>query len=267
MRRHRRGRITVQSQPTGAARGMTRLMGVIHAVFGFVFVVISLTEIMPVSGLFGLPFLLIGGFFCINGIRIAVSGCQGTAGTAGVPEVRGFDHPRGISEKTGGDPAGSVTEGKETPMKLANALSQRAELQTRIHQLETRLYNNAQVQEGESPAEDPQDLLQELEKDYARLEALIACINRTNCCTLVDGVPLSDLLARRDCRKGKLGILRNFLDNASELVSRRTVGEIRIRSTVDVRSMQREVDRMSKELRELDEKIQEANWTTELLEG
>ena len=47
-------------------------------------------------------------------------------------------------------------------MKLANALSQRAELQTRIHQLETRLYNNAQVQEGESPAEDPQDLLQEL---------------------------------------------------------------------------------------------------------
>ena len=71
----------------------------------------------------------------------------------------------------------------------------------------------------------------------------------------------------RDCRKGKLGVLRNFLDNASELVSRRTVGEIRIRSTVDVRSMQKEVDRMSKELRELDEKIQEANWTTELLEG
>ena len=33
-------------------------------------------------------------------------------------------------------------------MKLANALSQRAELQTRIHQLETRLYNNAQVQEA-----------------------------------------------------------------------------------------------------------------------
>ena len=106
-----------------------------------------------------------------------------------------------------------------------------------------------------------------LEQEQARLEALIACINRTNCCTLVDGVPLSDLLARRDCRKGKLGILRHFLDNASELVSRRTVGVIRIRSTVDVRSMQREVDRMSKELRELDEKIQEANWTTELLEG
>lgn len=93
MRRHRRGRITVQSQPTGAARGMTRLMGVIHAVFGFVFVVISLTEIMPVSGLFGLPFLLIGGFFCINGIRIAVS-------KNGLAHRVGYDVETGIEEET-----------------------------------------------------------------------------------------------------------------------------------------------------------------------
>ena len=150
-------------------------------------------------------------------------------------------------------------------MKLANALSQRAELQTRIHQLETRLYNNAQVQEGESPAEDPQDLLQELEEDYARLEALIACINRTNCCTLVDGVPLSDLLARRDCQKSKLRGLRDFLDCASELTPRRTAGEIKIRSTVNVREMRKQLDWQSKALRELDEKIQEANWTTDLL--
>ena len=39
-------------------------------------------------------------------------------------------------------------------MKLANALSQRGELQTRIRQLESRLYNNAQVQESEFTAED-----------------------------------------------------------------------------------------------------------------
>ena len=65
-------------------------------------------------------------------------------------------------------------------MKLANALSQRAELQTRIHQLESRLYNNAQVQEGEQPAEDPEELLRELEENYTRLEDLISAINRTN---------------------------------------------------------------------------------------
>ena len=151
-------------------------------------------------------------------------------------------------------------------MKLANALSQRAELQTRIRQLETRLYNNAQVQEGERPAEDPEKLLRELEEDYTRLEELISAINRTNSAARTeDGATLSDLLARRDCLKGKLGILRNFLENASALVRRRTVGEIRIKSAVDVRALQKTVDGLSKELRELEETIQEKNWTTELL--
>ena len=142
-------------------------------------------------------------------------------------------------------------------MKLANALSQRAELQTRIRQLENRLYNNAQVQEGEQPSEDPEDLLRELEEDYSRLEELISAINRTNnTAKLQDGTTLSDLLARRDCLKGRLGILRNFLDSASE---------IRIKSTVDVRRLQKQVDGLSKDLRELEETIQEKNWTTELL--
>ena len=151
-------------------------------------------------------------------------------------------------------------------MKLANALSQRGELQTRIRQLETRLYNNAQVQEGERPAEDPEKLLRELEEDYTRLEELISAINRTNSAARTeDGATLSDLLARRDCLKGKLGILRNFLENASALVRRRTVGEIRIKSAVDVRALQKTVDGLSKELRELEETIQEKNWTTELL--
>lgn len=73
MSTRKRGRITVQSQPTGAARGMQRMMGVVHAVMGFVFVVISITAIIPNAGLFGLIFLVAGLFFCINGIRLAVS--------------------------------------------------------------------------------------------------------------------------------------------------------------------------------------------------
>lgn len=151
-------------------------------------------------------------------------------------------------------------------MKLANALSQRAELQTRIHQLEARLYNNAQVQEGEQPAEDPRELLRELEEDYVRLEALISAINRTNnAARTEDGATLSDLLARRDCLRGKLGILRNFLDSASALVRRRTAGEIRVKSTVNVRELQKQADGLARELRQLEESIQEKNWTTELL--
>lgn len=150
-------------------------------------------------------------------------------------------------------------------MKLANALSLRTELQTRIRQLESRLNNNALVQEGESPAEEPAELLKELEEDYAALEGLIARINRTNNSTPVQGGrTLSDLLARRDCLTGKLAILRNFLNSASSKVNRRTVGEIRIKSTVNVRQLQKQVDQYAKDLRELDAVIQEKNWTTEL---
>ena len=151
-------------------------------------------------------------------------------------------------------------------MKLANALSQRSELQTRIRQLEDRLDNNAQVQEGEQPAEDPMELLKELDADYARLEELISAINRTNNDTkLEDGTALSDLLARRDCLKAKLSILRGFLNSASALVRRHSVSEIKIKSTVDVRQLQKQVDGLSKDLRKLEETIQEKNWTTELL--
>ena len=151
-------------------------------------------------------------------------------------------------------------------MKLANALSQRSELQTRIRQLEVRLNNNAQVQEGEQPAEDPMELLKELEADYARMEGLVSAINRTNNSTrLEDGATLSDMLARRYCLRGKLGILRNFLDNASALVRRRPAGEIKVKSSVNVRELQKQVDGLSKELRQLEETVQEKNWTTELL--
>ena len=152
-------------------------------------------------------------------------------------------------------------------MKLANALSQRSELQTRIHKLESRLNHNALVQDGEEPAEDPMELLNELEEDYNHLERLISSINRTNNSTQVKkGLTLSDLLARRDCRKGKLSVLRGFLSNASAQVHRHSASEIKIKSTVNVRELQKQVDSLSKELRELDETIQEKNWTTDLLE-
>ena len=151
-------------------------------------------------------------------------------------------------------------------MKLANALSQRSELQTRIRQIEVRLNNNAQVQEGEQPAEDPMELLKELEADYARLEELISAINFTNNYTKVDNkVTLADLLARRDCMRRRLSALRNFLSNASALVRRHSASEIKVKSTVNVRQLQKQVDSLSKELRELEETIQEKNWTTELI--
>ncbi|MBR5390826.1 MAG: DIP1984 family protein [Clostridia bacterium] len=149
-------------------------------------------------------------------------------------------------------------------MKLAEALQERADLNRRIEQLENRLCNNAIVQEGERPAEDPQDLLDELDRDMDRLEELTAAINLTNCRTLYEGESLTALIARRDCLRLRLGILRDFIDHASQTTRRARGSEIRVLSTVNVRNMQRETDELSRDLRLLDNAIQATNWVTEL---
>ena len=149
-------------------------------------------------------------------------------------------------------------------MKLATALSERAELQRKLSELGTRLGNNAKVQDGETPSEDPSALLAELDGALRRLEELMARINLTNSKTTSEGVTVTELIAKRDCLKKRLQYMRSFLDNASSRVDRYSKTEIRIVSTVDVAKLQKQVDGVSKELREVDEKIQELNWTTEL---
>lgn len=64
-------------------------------------------------------------------------------------------------------------------MKLAEALQERADINSRLAELYPRLSNNAIVQEGEKPAEDPQSLIDEIESCTARLAELIARINLT----------------------------------------------------------------------------------------
>ena len=149
-------------------------------------------------------------------------------------------------------------------MKLAEALNERADIQRRIAQLESRLIDNAKVQEGEEPAERPEDLLAELDGLFSRLEELMSKINWTNSQTIQEGHTMTQLLARRDCLTRKIGVLRSFLQSASATVSRATRSEIKIKSTVSVAKMQKQVDGLSKELRELDSAIQALNWTTNL---
>jgi len=149
-------------------------------------------------------------------------------------------------------------------MKLATALSERSDLQKRLTQLAVRLNNNAKVQEGDKPSEDPKSLLAELDNITSRLETLIAKINLANSTTIADGKTLTEMMAQRDVLKTKNKVLRDFLDNASNKVDRYSRSEIAVKSTVDVAALQKTVDDTSKQLRLLDERIQELNWTTEI---
>ena len=149
-------------------------------------------------------------------------------------------------------------------MKLAEALLLRADLQKRIEQIESRLLRNAKVQEGETPAEDPQALLAELSDLVRQLETLIRRINETNAALTDAGETMTALLARRDCLRLYVQALRRFCAEASETVMRGTRSEVVVRSAVDVRRLQKTIDDTSKELRELDLRIQGLNWTAEL---
>lgn len=150
-------------------------------------------------------------------------------------------------------------------MRLAEALQLRSDLQKRIYQLQERLNQNATVQEGEKPAEDPVSLLHELDGCIAQLEELMERINRTNSQTVTAEGTLTALLAKRDCLKIKVEAYREFLRQASGLSRRATRSEIKILSTISVQDYQKQVDQMSAQLRQVDGAIQAANWTTELL--
>ena len=155
----------------------------------------------------------------------------------------------------------TVNEG----MSLAEALQMRADIKTRISQLHSRLNDNAKVQEGEAPAEDPLRLIELLNAECSAYEELIRRINLTNAATVLDGQTLTALLARRDALSLELSIMRDILQQASQRIDRYSKTEIKIFSTVDVTAMQKTVDAKSKELRQLDAAIQKLNWNTMLI--
>ena len=76
-------------------------------------------------------------------------------------------------------------------MKLAEALSERADIQKRIQQLCARLRRIALVQEGEKPAEAPLARLEEYGRLCERQEELIRRTNLTYAATTDGGSYIS----------------------------------------------------------------------------
>lgn len=152
-------------------------------------------------------------------------------------------------------------------MKLAEALAVRADVQRRLEAMRGRLSGSALVQEGESPVEDPRELLTETERLLVQLEGYVERINRTNlAATLGDGTTLTAALARRDVLGLRYGLLKSLVGAASERMPRYGRAEIRVLPTVEVAPLRRRMDDVAKERRELDTAIQAANWTTDLME-
>ena len=151
-------------------------------------------------------------------------------------------------------------------MKLAEALIERAEIQKKNRQLIDRIKDNANIQEGDLPPEKPEELIAVYEGNMVRFLELVQRINETNCKKPFDETrSIADAIALRDCLASKIRAYREFYESATIKLNRYSQKEIKTVRCIDAKEMQNQIDRFSKEYRQIDTKLQSINWTVDLL--
>lgn len=146
-------------------------------------------------------------------------------------------------------------------MKLAEALLLRSDLMKKIEHLQNRIRPVLIVSDDKKPQEDPDKLLAQLRKAIQDLEILVVRINSTNNGTQIKGEgSLMEALAKRDALK----MLSEKLRNIRYAAQVNNSGEANLKTTIDIKKLQIEMDQTGRAFREIDSKIQELNWLTEL---
>jgi hypothetical protein len=158
-------------------------------------------------------------------------------------------------------------------MKLAEALLLRADRNRSLEQLKQRIQVSARYQEGENPPEEARDLVAAASAVLDELQILIRDINRTNSGTVMDdGRTVTDALAERDVLRLRYSMLKVSADaasGASQQVGfiRATRSELKYMRALDVKDLRQQASDIARRARELDARIQQVNWTTELQEA
>jgi hypothetical protein len=159
-------------------------------------------------------------------------------------------------------------------MKLAEALALRSDAQKRLAQLQARAVASARYQEGENPPESAADLLAEARSVVGEIENLVRIINRTNAATEIGpGLTITDAIARRDALALRRKLVAAVADAASghsdrlQGWGRQLRSELRQITDLPVGDLRQEADDVARGYRELDVRLQQANWTTEVVES
>jgi hypothetical protein len=149
-------------------------------------------------------------------------------------------------------------------MKLAEGLLLRSDLMKKIEHLQNRIRPVLIVVANTSPQEDPIKLMAKLRKAILDLQAIVIRINKTNNQTYIEGEgPLMEALAKRDALKMLSEKLRNIRQAAQ---INQAITSTNRSTTVDIKNLQIEIDQTGRAFRDIDSKIQEANWLTKLEE-
>ena len=156
-------------------------------------------------------------------------------------------------------------------MLLGEALADRASKKKQLEQVEARAASVARYQEGEQPAENAEELLDKGRTLIGELRELARRINRTNSATDLDaGFTLTDALAQRDGYAAQYRLVTAIADAGAGGRgigwARQLRSELQQVSAVRVADLRAEADQIAESRRRLDVRIQQAGWSTELLE-
>lgn len=150
-------------------------------------------------------------------------------------------------------------------MKLAELLIERSECQNKIIDLKAQALANLKYQEGDKPSIDLKTIKKEFEEINSHLEKLIIKINSANNkFKLSNGMTIAEAIAHRDAIKAKIDFNKEIIKSANAKDYRITRTEIKMILAVDINSLLKEIDILSKEYRLLDNSIQQMNWITEI---
>ena len=150
-------------------------------------------------------------------------------------------------------------------MKLAQALLLRGDVQKKIAALRERIGRNVLVQEGDSPHEDPNQLLHEATASIEEFQRLAVSINTANLShRLPDGRSLTEAMAARDALIQRHALLQSAIAAAQKEPNRYSAREIKWATAIDVAKIQNQSDDVARKVRELNSAIQETNWKIEL---
>lgn len=151
-------------------------------------------------------------------------------------------------------------------MKLAEALLLRADLQKKVISLKKRIGENAKVQEGDTPSENPVELLSLIDVTISELYALIEKIHMTNAVTILpNGKKMMTVLTQRDELAERHRIIQHVIDSARTETERYSHREIKWQKTVDVSALQKQADDIAGQLRQINAELQATNWQVELV--
>lgn len=150
-------------------------------------------------------------------------------------------------------------------MKLAEALLLRADLKKKLASLRERIGRNAMLQEGEAPKEKVEDLLAEAISALQEQQKLVRSINAANeVAKLADGRLLADVLGDRDTLIAHHSLLVATIAATNKDVDRYSQREIKWVPQINVTSLQKQADDLSRKIREVNVTVQAANWQIDI---